>query len=364
MAKTQIELPHHRYDVLVEPGSLTRLATVIPPSITLKRCALLADEHVYQLHGEKVEQSLTQTDCAVVSATFPAREEQKTLDVVRHLYDVLLEAKLERHSPVIALGGGVTGDIVGFVAATYLRGIPFIQCPTSLLAMVDASVGGKVGVNVPQGKNLIGSFYQPQAVIIDPLVLETLPARELRCGLAECVKHAMICDARLLHWIDDELDRIQGLDPEILTELVQQNVEIKAAVVSKDEKERGLRAILNFGHTFAHVIEQTTGFGIILHGEAVALGMIAATSIAVGRGTCPESALEKLVQLLKKIGLPTKTQLAPTNVLLEAMTRDKKVIEGRLRIILPKEIGQAEIVADVKAEELERAWHFIREHEV
>ena len=205
----------------------------------------------------------------MVEHVLPGGEASKNLDSVRALYDVLLERRLERGSPVIALGGGVTGDMVGFVAATYLRGVPFVQCPTTLLAMVDSSVGGKVGVNVPQGKNLIGAFHQPVAVIADTLALRTLPARELRCGLAECIKHAVIRDPKLFAWTRANMPSLLALDADALAELVARNVAIKAAVVTEDEKETGVRAHLNFGHTFAHAIEAVTGYGVILHGEAV-----------------------------------------------------------------------------------------------
>ena len=216
----------------------------------------------------------------------PPGEEHKNLDTAAKLYGLLTDARLERQSPVIALGGGVVGDTVGFAAATYLRGLPFAQCPTTLLAMVDASVGGKVGVNLPAGKNLVGSFYQPRLVVIDTDTLTTLPPRELRCGLAECVKHAAIRDAQRFDWLEQNLDRVMKLDPATLVELVHWNVQIKASVVMADEKETGERAHLNFGHTFAHAIETLSGYGHYHHGEAVSLGMVAAANLAAATGRC------------------------------------------------------------------------------
>jgi 3-dehydroquinate synthase len=290
----------------------------------------------------------------------PSGERHKTLETVRGVYDTLLAARLERRSPVIALGGGVVGDTAGFAAATYLRGVPFVQCPTSLLAMVDASVGGKVGVNVPQGKNLIGAFYQPMAVVVDPLVLQTLPPRELRCGLAECVKHGVIRDPGLFDWIEERVARIQAIDPAVMTELVARNVAIKARVVEEDEKESGVRAHLNFGHTFAHAIEATSGYGTIEHGEAVALGMAAATQLAVDLGRCDAALLARLTALLEKIGLPTRAELAATEELLAAMRLDKKVKAGRMRLVLPDRLGAVSIVEDAPEDAVRAAWESIR----
>jgi 3-dehydroquinate synthase len=284
---------------------------------------------------------------------------------VCELYDVLLDASLERKSPVIALGGGVVGDTVGFVASTYLRGVPFIQCPTTLLAMVDASVGGKVGVNVPQGKNLVGSFYQPRLVVIDTNTLKTLPARELHCGLAECVKHGVIRDPALFDWIDDNLDAILQLDSETLVQLVEKNVKIKAAVVMEDEKETGTRAHLNFGHTFAHAIEATIGYDAAhtwRHGEAVSLGMVAASRLAAEQGYCAASVPRKIVRLLARIGLPVDApDLPSTDQLMHAMRLDKKVSDGRLRLILPDQLGSVSIVDDAPVEAITNAWESLRE---
>jgi 3-dehydroquinate synthase len=281
-----VVLPHTRYDVVIEPGALTRLGEVVRALAPAARAALFVDPAVRATHAPLARASLERAGYAVVEHALPGGEARKDLDAVRALYDVLLEHRLERRSPVIARGGGVTGDTVGFAAATYLRGVPFVQCPTTLLAMVDSSVGGKVGVNVPQGKNLIGAFHQPVAVIADTLALRTLPARELRCGLAECIKHAVIRDASLFAWTRANMSALLALDADALTELVARNVAIKAAVVTEDEKETGVRAHLNFGHTFGHAIEASVGYGAILHGEAVGLGMLAATTLAASAGLC------------------------------------------------------------------------------
>ena len=252
MAIIEINLPHHRYEVRIEPGAIASLGKWAQEVAPHKYAALISDQAVADTHGAATAQSLSQAGYDVLTHTIPSGERQKNLETVRRLYDLLVDARFERKSPVIALGGGVVGDTAGFVASTYLRGVTFIQCPTTLLAMVDASVGGKVGVNLPQGKNLIGSFYQPNLVVADTNTLSTLPTRELKCGLAECVKHAVIRDAELFDWIDLHIQAILSQDPQTLVELVSRNVAIKAAVVMADEKETGERAHLNFGHTFAH----------------------------------------------------------------------------------------------------------------
>lgn len=360
MATVSIQLPHHQYEIIIEPHALDRLGEIVRDVVPHNICAMLADENVFKLYGKQAKAALNAAGYSVVIGRQPAGENHKTLDTVRELYDVLLEAKLERRSPVVSLGGGVTGDTVGFVAATYLRGVPFIQCPTSLLSMVDASVGGKVGVNVPQGKNLVGAFYQPHAVVIDPLVLSTLPVRGLRCGLAECVKHGMIHDRELFDWTEEKLPELQRLDPDILVELLVRNVKSKARVVEEDEKEQGVRAQLNFGHTFGHAVEQTSGYGVIEHGEAVALGMIAAAKLAENRGICGSEVSERLAHLTRKIGLPVRAKLEPVGQLIEAMKLDKKVSGGRMRLILPRAIGEVIVVDDVREEEVAAAWEAVR----
>jgi len=249
--------------------------------------------------------------------------------------------------------------MAGFVAASYLRGVPFVQCPTTLLAMVDASVGGKVGVNVPQGKNLIGAFHQPVAVVIDPLTLQTLPPREVRCGMAECVKHGVIHDGELFDWIAHNLAKIQSLDPTTLTELIARNVAIKAAVVMEDEKESGVRAHLNFGHTFAHAIEATVGYGEIEHGEAVSLGMVAATKLAIDQGRCEADLLPRLGELLERIGLPTAAKLPDIEILMNAMRLDKKVADAKLRLVLPSRMGSVDVVSDTPDDAVIAAWQAI-----
>lgn len=356
----QVDLPHHRYGVHVGAGLLTQLGPMCRAVASHRRAALIADSNVPSCWADQALASLRQAGYDVVFHAGRTGEENKTLDHVRELYDVLLNARLERKCPVIALGGGVTGDTVGFVAATYLRGVPFVQCPTTLLSMVDASVGGKVGVDVPQGKNLIGAFHQPSLVLADVATLSTLPPRQLRCGLAECVKHGVIRDASLMQWIARQAQAIGSLQMAVLEELVMRNVAIKAAVVMADEKESGERAHLNFGHTFAHAIESTTGFGRgdgWQHGEAVALGMVAATRLAVARRLCPADLLDQLLALLKAVGLPTFSDLLPpTDELIRAMRMDKKVADGRIRLVLPRAVGQIIIDDQSSMDQIACAW--------
>lgn len=362
MAAVDLVLPHHRYAVRIEPGLLGRLGQEVRAVAPHRAAALMVDERIADTHGQTAAQALLAAGYDARLVRVPSGESHKTLQTVSRLYDALLEARLERQSPVIALGGGIIGDTVGFAAATYLRGVPFIQCPTTLLAMVDASVGGKVGVNVPQGKNLIGAFYQPRLVAIDTDTLATLPARELRCGLAECVKHAVIRDAGLFDWIARHLADIQRLDRDALVELVERNVRIKAAVVMEDEKEAGVRAHLNFGHTFAHAIEAATEYGTYQHGEAVSLGMVAATRLAVKLGRCPADLLGRLVELLEAIGLPTWAgDLPPTPRLIEAMRLDKKVAQSRIRLVLPERLGCVTIDSQIPDEPIADAWDSLRQ---
>lgn len=355
-----VVLPHHRYEVMVEPGSFERLGAIAREVAAAERCALLMDSNVASLHGEAGESSLRQASYDPLVATLPAGESNKNLDTVRTLYESLLDARLERRCPVVALGGGVTGDTAGFVAATYLRGVPFVQCPTTLLAMVDSSVGGKVGVNVPQGKNLIGAFHQPSVVVIDPLLLQTLPKRELLCGLAECVKHAIIRDESLFVFIEEHADSILAVDPEVVSELVERNVAIKADVVSQDEREAGIRAYLNLGHTFGHAIEATTGYGPIQHGEAVGLGLVAAATTAAAAGLCDEELPRRAKSLLQRLGLMTSAQLVGDDELYAAMQLDKKVRDSKVRFVLPKRIGEVVLTDAVGREQVAAGWSAIR----
>ncbi len=356
-----LDQPTHTYDVKIGAGLLAQIGPLMRRVAPHDRTAIVADVAVAPQHGPTVTQSVQAAGYNGVFHTRQFGETGKNLRTVRDLYEVFIKQRLERHSPVVAFGGGVVGDSVGFAASTYLRGVPFIQCPTTLLAMVDASVGGKVGVNLSHGKNLIGSFCQPVLVVIDTDTLESLPRRELRGGMAECVKHAMIRDPALFDWIDANLDRIMNLDPATLVELVHRNVQIKANVVMADEREKGERAHLNFGHTFAHAIEATSGFERFSHGEAVSLGMVAATRLAATIGMCPTDLSDRLVNLLTRIGLPTYAhELAQNGHLIEVMRLDKKVADGKIRLILPDRMGNVVVRNDITEDQIAATLNTLR----
>ena len=359
MATVQIELPPHSYAVTIEPGVLTRLGELVRAHAPAGRCALIADRSVARLHGAAARRSLEAAGYTV-SVELVDGEDHKNLESVARLYDALVAHGMERSSPVVAFGGGVAGDTAGFVAATYLRGVPFVQCPTTLLAMVDASVGGKVGVNLPQGKNLVGAFLQPRAVAIDPELLRTLPSRELAAGFAECIKHAVIADVGLFDWIEREAARLRALEPGLLVELIRRNVEIKAQVVMQDERESGVRAYLNLGHTFGHALEAALGFGTLLHGEAVGLGLLAASALAEELGVCGPELRKRLERLLPAVGLPVRIALPPLGALRAAMKVDKKASGERLRFVLPQRIGAVCLRDDVPSDRVDAAWDAVR----
>ena len=361
MPTVELTLPHHRYEIRIESGLLAQLGDAMREVVPHGMALLIVDREIEKSHGRSAVRSLIAAGYDTHVFVFPGGEANKNLGSYKQLCDALLAMGIERKTPVVALGGGITGDVAGFVAATCLRGLPLVQVPTTLLAMVDASVGGKTGVNTEQGKNLIGAFHQPDLVAVDVDTLRTLPDRELRCGLAECVKHGVIRDASLLQWIRDNLEGIRALRSDVMTELVHRNVAIKAEVVMEDEKESGVRAQLNFGHTFAHAIEATNKQSKLLHGEAVAVGMVAAATLAVELGRCRRELLDQLVELLERIGLPTgSARLAPTPALMHYMTHDKKVAGGRVRLILPESAGRVAIVDDVPSETVEAAWEAVR----
>jgi 3-dehydroquinate synthase len=360
VAVVRVELPQRAYEVVIEPGALDRLGKLVRAAAGGSRCALFADAAVAATWGGRAAAALAAAGFDVVRAELPSGETHKTLAQVERLYCALLDAQLERRAPVIALGGGVTGDTVGFAAATYLRGVPLVQCPTTLLAMVDSSVGGKVGVNVPQGKNLIGAFHQPVLVAIDPEVLRTLPERELRCGMAECIKHGVIRDAELFEHIGRGAAALRALEPGAMVELVRRNIEIKASVVMEDETETGVRAHLNFGHTFGHAIEACVGYGEILHGEAVGLGMIAACELAAIIGLGPADLPGRVRALVEAVGLPVRARLPSDEALEAAMAHDKKVAAGRIRFVLPERLGSVVLRDDVSPAAVRAAWSSIR----
>ncbi|MCF7668574.1 MAG: 3-dehydroquinate synthase [Verrucomicrobia bacterium] len=322
-----------------------------------KRCAVISDEHVAPLYADTVMDSLAGAGFEPFSIIVPAGEGTKNLRQAADCYNRLAGRRLERSSFILALGGGVVGDLAGFIAATYLRGVHFVQVPTSLLAQVDSSVGGKVGVNLPAGKNLVGAFYQPKLVVCDLDAFNTLPKREFVAGLAEVIKYGVISDPRFFDWLEANIDGILGLDPRLMGYMVAVCCRIKADVVGKDEKEGGLRAILNFGHTIGHAIEAITNYGEFLHGEAVAIGQAMAARLSREQCGLSDADADRIVRLLESAGLPTSVKLdsGQRRALFEAMTLDKKVSGGRVGFVLAPEIGRVVRNQVVPAETIENA---------
>lgn len=334
------------YDIVVRPGLLGTIADKLAQLLPARKAAIITDSHVGPLLLPALEQSLVETGFETVTAIIPAGEAHKTLPILMPVYDRLLNFGIDRGTPVLALGGGVVGDMAGFVAATILRGVPLVQIPTTLLAMVDASVGGKTGVDHAAGKNLIGSFHQPVAVYIDPLALQTLPPREFRNGLAECIKHDLIRDAQGFATLGAQLDAIIHHDPQALAELIAHNVRIKANVVEIDPLEKAERAHLNLGHTFGHAIEIVSNFSYA-HGEAVSLGIVAAAWVSTRMGLIDEESRVRIVEMLRQAGLPVGGLKLPIDAVVDAMRFDKKVKSGRIRFVLLERIGKATVRDDV-----------------
>src|SRR5258706_9234938 len=319
-----VEIPgSQRYEITVARGLLGRAGDLLRALSKSSKAAIVTDSHLATTHLPELRDSLAKGGFEPIVATLPTGEDHKTLSDLLPIYDGLLNARIERTTPVLALGGGVVGDMAGFVAATVLRGVPLVQIPTSLLAMVDASVGGKTGVNHAVGKNLIGAFHQPVAVLIDPQVLKTLPERELRGGLAECIKHDIIRDAEGFVRMEHEIQKALDLDIDYLAGLIAHNVAIKARVVEADPFERGERAHLNFGHTFGHAIETISHYSYS-HGESVALGMVAAARLAVDLGMLDESSARRIVAVIRKARLPVGGLTLATRDVIDAMIFDKK----------------------------------------
>jgi len=336
----QVALGDRSYPIYVGDGILQQFERMYRFHCGRRRAAVITDETVGGLYGEVLTKSLQQAGVDSSCSAVPPGESSKRMPVCENLYERLFDFSLERSDRVIALGGGVVGDLAGFVAATFKRGVPFVQIPTTLLAMVDSSIGGKTGINHPRGKNMIGAFHQPEFVYIDTAVLKTLPRRELGCGLAESVKHAVIRDGEFFRWLEEHAADILDLKPDCLMKLVEWNCRIKAAVVSADERENGLRGILNLGHTIGHTLETVLPERDYHHGEAVSLGMVAACRLAVGRQMLSDQDSRRIQTLLDRFGLPTRAEQAfPVELLLAAMRHDKKVTQGKIRFVLPTRIG-------------------------
>lgn len=350
MAQTvTVNLGPRSYAVRIGGGLLDELGRAVADLGRVSSAVVISDSAVARLYAQRAADSLAASDLACRRIEFPPGEAHKTLATAGAVFDELfaIQPPVDRACVLVALGGGVVGDLAGFVAATALRGLRFVQCPTTLLADVDASVGGKTGVDHPAGKNLIGAFHQPSGVLIDVRTLGTLPREELVGGLAECVKHAIIRDAGLLDFIEDRAADIFACREAVMTELIARNVAIKAAVVSADEREAGERAHLNFGHTIGHAIETHVGFGRIPHGAAVSLGMVAACRLAVRRGLIEPDAAQRVEDILRQLGLPTRRAGLDGQAIWQIMLHDKKNLAGQVRMVLPVVLGQVAIFDDI-----------------
>jgi 3-dehydroquinate synthase len=356
-----VDLGRRSYGVRVGPGLLGAMGDAVAALPGVTGAAIVTDSNVRPLYGPRLSDALAAAGIQAALIEFPAGEANKNLSTVANVLDALLAITpaVDRSTVVVALGGGVVGDLAGFVAAVALRGMRFYQCPTSLLADVDASVGGKTGVDHQAGKNLIGAFHQPSGVMIDVETLKTLPRRELIGGLAECVKHAVIRDASLLDYIEDRAEDILACLPGVMTELIARNVAIKAQVVAADEREAGQRAHLNYGHTVGHAIEALAGYGELSHGQAVALGMVAANRLAVGRGLLDEQSAQRIERLLSKLELPTRRPGLDADKVWWIMQHDKKALAGRIRMVLPTKLGAAEIFDDTDPQAIRDAIEYL-----
>ena len=346
--------------IAVESGALAQLGTLLGAYLPdARRAFVVSDEQVWAAHGERVSAIMTEAGFQIVTTTVPVGEESKSLARAGELYAWLSAARAERREPIIAFGGGVVGDLAGFVAATYLRGVPLVQVPTSLLAMVDSSVGGKTGVNLPAGKNLVGAFLQPGLVVVDPALLTSLSPREQRSGWAEVIKYAFFDRSvpglegpPLLPIMIDDGDALRALAEPLCSGVITQCLRIKAAVVEQDERETGLRRVLNLGHTIGHAIEAVAGYGHYTHGEAVALGTRAVAHLAARRGLCAPALAEQVDDIFDAFGLPAQIEGCSATALLDRLGNDKKVRAGRVNWILPTDPGCVEIRDDVPLEDV------------
>jgi 3-dehydroquinate synthase len=350
MAEVNVRLPGGGYTIHIAPGGLDMLGGLVRPLNLGAGALVVTDATVEALYGERALASLSQAGMNASLAVVPPGEESKSLAAAELLYTRAIDLGLDRKSAIIAVGGGVVGDLAGFVAATYLRGVPFIQVPTTLLAQVDSSVGGKVAVNHPAGKNLIGAFYQPHIVVADTGVLASLPARELASGLAEVIKYGVIADADFFASLGDNSAAILANEPAIMGEIIRRSCEIKAAVVEQDEKESRLRMILNFGHTIGHAVEAATGFTRYTHGEGVAIGMYGAALLSCILGRCGRETVAAVAAMLERFGLPTAARGCRAADLAAYLARDKKSVGGAINWVLTDAIGRVTISKGVPEE--------------
>ncbi|MDV7210799.1 3-dehydroquinate synthase [Azotobacter beijerinckii] len=351
MQTLQVDLGERSYPIYIGADLLGR-TECIAPHLAGRQVAVVTNETVAPLYLEKLTRTLS--GCELTTIVLPDGESFKNWETLQRIFDGLLAARHDRRTTLIALGGGVIGDMAGFAAACYQRGVDFIQVPTTLLSQVDSSVGGKTGINHPLGKNMIGAFYQPKAVVIDTSTLATLPARELSAGLAEVIKYGLICDEPFLGWLEAHMEALRALDTALLTEAIARSCAAKARVVGADERESGVRATLNLGHTFGHAIETHMGYGSWLHGEAVAAGIVMALEMSRRLGWIDEAGRDRGIRLLLRAGLPVVPPAEiSTDDFLRHMAVDKKVLGGQLRLVLLRRLGEAVVTGDFPREALQ-----------
>jgi 3-dehydroquinate synthase len=357
MREIRVELGERSYRIAIGSGILPDLGKSLKEFGFTRKTALISNPTVFGLYGRRAAESLKDAGFEVSVIVVPDGEEYKSLSSVQQIYGEMLTAALDRRSVLIALGGGVIGDMAGFAASTYMRGIDFVQVPTTLLAQVDSSVGGKTGVNHPMGKNMIGTFWQPRLVWIDIDTLRSLPRREFLSGLAEVIKYGVIWDEGFFRFLEEGRDKVLNLDNDILSRVVQSSCEIKAKVVAKDERESGLRAILNYGHTLGHAIETATGYKKYLHGEAVAIGMYEEAGLSKELGLLDAGQLARIKSLIEAFDLPAALpQDIDQQVFLQSMKLDKKTVQGDITFILPEKIGKVRIHKGLSLKEIEKVF--------
>lgn len=344
MHEIWVRLTSQSYPIQIDRGLLDRVGPTVVDLGARGRVAMVSNPKVDRLYGKRLREGARRAGLSTIRMVVPDGERYKTLQTVKRLYDGLIAHRTERSTFLLALGGGVIGDLAGFTAATYLRGIPLVQVPTSLVAQVDASIGGKTGVDHPKGKNLVGSFYQPRLVAIDPDLLTTLSDREYRAGLSEVVKYGVIADSEFFAFLEKSADRVAARDPDALFHLVRRCCEIKAHVVQADERESGQRRILNFGHSLGHVLETLGGYKTYLHGEAVAIGMVAAARMAVLMGMFGAAESDRLASLLRRFGLEVSLPKLKVKDILKVLMLDKKVSGGKIHLVLPEKIGLVRVI--------------------
>ena len=353
MQTVHVNLGPRSYDIEIGSGNLLNACRFVDSEQDDSHALIVTDENVETAYAEPLAGALTEQGCEVATLIVEPGEPSKSVDVAIELWERLLDEGADRKSTVVAVGGGVIGDLAGFIAATFASGLAFVQVPTTLLAQVDSSVGGKVGINLPGAKNMVGAFWQPRGVLIDVASLATLPDREFRAGLAEVVKYGVIQDAEFFAYLEEHVEAINHRNPAVLTHIVQRCCRLKADVVEKDEREEtGLRAILNYGHTFCHAFEAATGYEALLHGEGVAIGMLCASRLAERMGRVDAAFTKRQYDLLTAFGLPTAVPEVSHEELIELMYHDKKVERGKLRFVLPTRMGHVEVVRGVETDDI------------